>query len=127
MGSSREQPMTENKPPAPEPNLHPIAKEASHLYAEGGGKFTKEALVKLEATLTDLAEKPELGEALTALTQVAQYLDLERKDKKSATALLQIAMSFTQALENLNNRLEAAKADAERRRQKARSKFTGGS
>jgi len=105
--------------------LHPIATEASTYFVQGGNKLSQENLEKLTVALEALADKDEFGYALASLVQVAQYLDRTLNAKEASNALLELALSQTYALEQLNKKQQAKKADADREKAKAFNKFTG--
>jgi hypothetical protein len=108
-----------------ENQLHPIALDASTYFLKDARSFSEESLEKLTATLEGLHGKPELGPALASLVQVAQHLDLVEKAKAAAMALLRVAMTQTQALEEMNQKARLGQEDVARQKRKAFSKFSG--
>jgi hypothetical protein len=109
------------------PEDHPIVVQAANYFVTGHGAFTQESLQKLQHSLEALAGKVELGWALECLVLFAQYLDKKHEATAAADALLDVAMTQTFALEQLNKQMEELNADNDRNRHKAFNKFTGSS
>jgi hypothetical protein len=105
--------------------LHPIAVDAATYFVKDKRSFSDDSLAKLIERLETLHGKPELGPALASLVQVAQHLDLVEKAKPAAMALMNIAVSQTAALEELNKLAKHAHEDEARKKRKAFAKFSG--